>query len=574
MIPGAHSAEALAAGAAQAGRRAGESLLSLQGRDGTWAFGVAAGAAPETDLILLDVWRHPPGVRAWTPPNPGRIERAVRNLLARQLPDGGLAIYPHGPADLDATAKAYFALKVAGMPAESEAMRAARECILGLGGLHRTSVWVQIELGVFGLYAGYPAVPPEMILLPGGFDTMPSWMRMRAIPLAILTASEQGHRVPDGFDLQELTGDERSGEDRVGGNGRFAPLMRLMGRYPIGPVRARALRQCARALEHAPAGSLTATRYALMAMDALGYTKDHPSQRESEAQFERLVTDDGERLSIGPCCAEASDTALATFALGEAGLRIPPGASAWLAAQDLSRQSADVRALGLLALMHSGPRVNRDAVELLVRAQAKDGGWPADETCPDTTGRVLEALCRAGELPPEHPAIRRGVEYLMRSQGLDGSWSGRWGVKYVYGTFLALRGLAAAGVNDREACVLRGGEWLRSVQNPDGGWGESCASDDGQGFVAAPSTASQTAWAVAGLIAGGDTDSMSVQNGIEWLAGRQRADGGWDEDLATATEVPRELYLVRHSYRYAYPLLALAAYDQACRGGAPARSSR
>lgn len=574
MIPGAHSAEALATGAAEASRRAVEYLLSLERQDGAWEWEVGDGAALETELILLELWRHPPESGAWTPPNPGRIERAVRNILARQLPDGGLAIYPQGPADLDATVKAYFALKVAGVPAESGAMRAARECILRLGGLHRTGRWVKIEFGLFGLYEGYPAIPPETILLPGGFDTMPSWMRTRAIPLAILSASRQGRRVPDGFNLRELVADSQSREEQAIGSGRFTALLRLMDRYPIGPVRSRALRQCAGAMERIPAGSFTAMRYALMAMEAPGYPGGRGGRRALEEQLERLVTDNGERLSTQPCRAELLDTALAACAFGEGGVEVPKGAAGWLIAQDLSRQNADLTALVLLALMHCGGSNTESAVALLIRTQGKDGGWPADETCPDTTGRVLEALCRAGKLPADDPAVRRGVEYLLRSQELDGSWSGRWGVKYIYGTFLALRGLAAAGVDERDASVLRGGEWLRSVQNPDGGWGESCASYDGQGFVAAPSTASQTAWAVAGLIAGGDTDSMSVQNGIEWLAGRQRSDGGWDEEVATATEIPRELYLARHSYGQVYPLLALAAYDQACRGCAPVRSSR
>jgi squalene-hopene/tetraprenyl-beta-curcumene cyclase len=109
------------------------------------------------------------------------------------------------------------------------------------------------------------------------------------------------------------------------------------------------------------------------------------------------------------------------------------------------------------------------------------------------------------------------VEYLQRTQEQDGSWYGRWGVDYIYGTFLALRGLQAAGESDREAYILRAGEWLRSIQNADGGWGESCESYRLGTFAPAESTASQTAWALLGLIAGGDTDSISVRKGIEYL---------------------------------------------------------
>ncbi len=146
----------------------------------------------------------------------------------------------------------------------------------------------------------------------------------------------------------------------------------------------------------------------------------------------------------------------------------------------------------------------RRAVDWLLSMQSSDGGWAAfdvdnnwhplsevpfadhnamlDPTCPDITGRVLEALCAQG-VDPKSPAIRRGVEYLVRTQEPDGSWYGRWGVDYIYGTFLALRGLSAAGESDREAHILRAGEWLRSIQNADGGWGESCASYDNETFM-------------------------------------------------------------------------------------------
>ncbi len=237
------------------------------------------------------------------------------------------------------------------------------------------------------------------------------------------------------------------------------------------------------------------------------------------------------------------------------------------------------RAKGTKAL-EQGAVIKR-AVTWLLAMQSKDGGWAAfdvdnnweflssvpfadhnamlDPTCPDITGRVLEALAACG-LPNDHAAVRRGVEFLVKSQEADGSWYGRWGVNYVYGTFLALRGLQAVGESDREAHVLRAGEWLRSIQNADGGWGESCASYDQHTYVPAPSTPSQTAWAVLGLMAGGDTTSSSVQKGIDYLVETQRADGGWDEALATGTGFPQVFYLQYHYYRHSFPVLALSTY--------------
>src|SRR6266566_7784389 len=157
------------------------------------------------------------------------------------------------------------------------------------------------------------------------------------------------------------------------------------------------------------------------------------------------------------------------------------------------------------------------AVKWMLSMQSKDGGWAAfdadnnwqflsqvpfadhnamlDPSCADITGRVLEALA-AHEVDRKHPAVRRGVDYLVRTQEPDGSWYGRWGVAYVYGTCFALRGLRAMGEDDHEPYIQRANEWLRSIQNPDGGWGESCASYDNDIYTPAESTPSQTAWAL------------------------------------------------------------------------------
>jgi squalene-hopene/tetraprenyl-beta-curcumene cyclase len=189
-----------------------------------------------------------------------------------------------------------------------------------------------------------------------------------------------------------------------------------------------------------------------------------------------------------------------------------------------------------------------------------------DPTCPDITGRVLEALCACG-VSRDHPAVQRGVKYLLKTQEVDGSWYGRWGVDYIYGTFLALRGLAAAGVSELEAPVQRALEWVRANQNFDGGWGESCASYDENRYVAAASTPSQTAWAVLALLAGGDRTSASLRDGVEYLLRTQTSDGTWDEELATGTGFPRVFYLSYHLYRHSFPVMALNCFLQARNAG-------
>jgi squalene-hopene/tetraprenyl-beta-curcumene cyclase len=181
-----------------------------------------------------------------------------------------------------------------------------------------------------------------------------------------------------------------------------------------------------------------------------------------------------------------------------------------------------------------------------------------DPTCPDITGRVLECLCRRGLA--EHESVRRGMVYLLEAQEKDGSWYGRWGVNYVYGTFLAMRGLAATGAPDAKEAITRAAAWLRSVQNADGGWGESCASYGRDRFVAAPSCPSQTAWAVLGLLAAGDRESAAVRRGVEYLLHRQRPDGGWPEEATTGTGFPNVFYLTYAMYRDYFPMLALSQF--------------
>ena len=355
--------------------------------------------------------------------------------------------------------------------------------------------------------------------------------------------------------------------------------------------------------------------YVVMALDALGYGPDDPLRARALGQFNDLIVDDGERFFLQPCFSPVWDTAITGYALAswEGGRPGLAAAADWLLDREIRRKGdwaakrpgvepsgwafeysnefypdIDDTAMVLLALRHISSKdrarqraCHRRALDWLLAMQSKDGGWAAfdadnnwaflsqipfadhnamlDPTCADITGRVLEALAAHG-VGTDHAAVRRGVDWLVRRQEADGSWYGRWGVAYNYGTCFALRGLAVAGESDREAHILRAGEWLRSIQNADGGWGESCASYDRGAFVPAPSTPSQTAWAILGLIAGGDADSLSVQHGIEYLVETQREDGSWDEELSTGTGFPKVFYLNYHFYKDYFPLLALASY--------------
>jgi squalene-hopene/tetraprenyl-beta-curcumene cyclase len=242
--------------------------------------------------------------------------------------------------------------------------------------------------------------------------------------------------------------------------------------------------------------------------------------------------------------------------------------------------------LALSRVEHPNGRYQREsvqrAIDWILSMQCKNGGWASfdkdndrmvfqyvpfadhnamlDPATVDITGRILEMLATYG-YDKNHPAVVKAIKFIKSEQEPDGSWFGRWGVNYIYGTALVLRGLEAIGMDLHEPCIQQGAEWLRMVQNPDGGWGETVGSYDdpslrGQG----DSTASQTAWAILGLLAAGDTRSDCVARGIAHLMRTQRSDGSWDEKFDTGTGFPRVFYLIYHLYRQYFPLLALTTY--------------
>jgi squalene-hopene/tetraprenyl-beta-curcumene cyclase len=221
----------------------------------------------------------------------------------------------------------------------------------------------------------------------------------------------------------------------------------------------------------------------------------------------------------------------------------------------------------------------------MLAMQNRDGGWGAfdrdndreflcyvpfadhnamiDPSTPDLTARVLEALGQLGRRVGD-PAVDHAVKYLRQTQEADGSWFGRWGVNYVYGTWQVLTGLRAIGVPTDDPMMVAGANWLLAYQQSSGGWGESPDSYNdprlrGQG----PTTASQTAWAVLGLIAAGLHQHPATARGIHYLLDTQNEDGTWDESEFTGTGFPRVFYLRYHLYRIYFPLMALSRYTVA-----------
>jgi squalene-hopene/tetraprenyl-beta-curcumene cyclase len=229
-------------------------------------------------------------------------------------------------------------------------------------------------------------------------------------------------------------------------------------------------------------------------------------------------------------------------------------------------------------------QVSQRAIDWIFAMQCKNGGWASfdrdntrmvfqhvpfadhnamlDPPTVDITGRVLEMLAAYGYTQSDK-RVRRAIQFILREQEPDGSWFGRWGVNYIYGTMLVLRGLQAVGVDHHEPYIQQAIEWLRMVQNGDGGWGESCGSyDDPATKGIGPSTPSQTAWAIMGLLAGDDLRSECLSKGIAYLLRTQKADGSWEERHYTGTGFPRVFYLAYHMYRDYFPLIALSTYQR------------
>ena len=359
----------------------------------------------------------------------------------------------------------------------------------------------------------------------------------------------------------------------------------------------------------------------ILALRSLGYADEHPAVVSQLEALGRLVIEDGETLRLQPCLSPVWDTGIALHCLLASGAdphdaRIV-SAARWLLKRESTRlgdwaaKAPGVQPGGwffeyrnafypdtddtaqvltsLAGLTFPQPReegARRAAIhrglDWLLAMQNDDGGFGAfdrgcdkelltyvpfadhnamiDPSCEDITGRALETFAQLG-LPASHPACVAATRFLLSKQDADGSWYGRWGTNYLYGTWLATWGLTRTALEPAHPAIIKAAGWVRSVQNEDGGWGESQRSYEdpstkGRGL----STASQTAWALLTLIAAGETSSDAVARGIDYLLATQREDGSWHDATWTGTGFPRVFYLRYHLYATYFPLLALATH--------------
>ena len=361
---------------------------------------------------------------------------------------------------------------------------------------------------------------------------------------------------------------------------------------------------------------------AVMVYDALGYPESYPPRKLQRDGIDKLLVIGEEEAYCQPCVSPVWDTALACHALLEAGgdeaqRDIKQGLDWLLPRQvldvkgDWAVKRPDVRPGGwafqyanahypdlddTAVVVMAMDRARRDdpggkfdeaiarGREWIEGMQSRDGGFAAfdadnleyylnnipfsdhaallDPPTEDVTARCVSMLAQLGETVQSSPSMAAGVEYLRRTQLKEGSWYGRWGLNYIYGTWSVLCALNAAGVDHQDPIFRRAVDWLVSIQNADGGWGEDAVSYrlDYKGYEPAPTTASQTAWALLGLMAAGEVENPAVARGMKYLIDTQTKKGLWDEQRYTATGFPRVFYLRYHGYSKFFPLWALARY--------------
>ena len=368
-------------------------------------------------------------------------------------------------------------------------------------------------------------------------------------------------------------------------------------------------------------GIYPAMANAVMMYDALGYPADHPDAAIAWASVRKLLVEEADRAYCQPCLSPVWDTCLAGHAIAEAETAASAEldrACAWLLDRQINEVKGDwaearpdappggwafqyenayypdvddTAVVGML-LHRNGHAGNAGAIsrarDWILGMQGNDGGWGAfdadnnhhflnhipfadhgallDPSTADVTARCVSFLAQTGS-PVSHPAMARGLDWLRAAQEADGSWFGRWGTNYIYGTWSVLCALNAADVPVSDPAVARAVDWLLDHQRGDGGWGEDCESyGEAPAGASRVSTPSQTAWALLGLMAAGAADHAAVDRGIEYLMATQRPDGEWDEAPYTAVGFPRVFYLRYHGYRLFFPLLALARFRNLRRG--------
>lgn len=517
-------------------RRGRTALLKHKHPDGHWTGTTECDEPLEAELVLLLAF-----LGKFDDP---RIPLATNHLLASQQPGGGWG-------DLSASVKAYFALKLGGQGAGAPHMTRAANAIRAQGGAGAADPLTRVWLALLGQvpYSACAPAPVQAVLLPGwlgGVGATPEWNRAVRVALGLIEAHEPVAVVPEARGVSELFVRPVAAKKA---NGRRPFLNRA--------IRASANWLRSRYAEDGPDASFRALAFTAVALKSLGVPTDDAEMRWVLAQIENLCVIDGDRLRVRPFRTPVRDTAVSLVALGG-----DAGGAEWLLERD-SRSAplprdAETTALMLTALARGGhvmsvasSEVVYQALNRLLAAQNRDGGWPAfdrgaagDPSCPAITACVLEALGHFG-FRLGQPPVDAATRFVLERQEISGQWRTRWGTGALQTTWQVFVGLHAVGFDVYGLPVRRAVRWLKESQNADGGWG---------------ATPSETAWAVLALLTAGEGESDEVRAGVEFLAGTQRADGTWAEKGFAGTGFGPGTKLARDLDALCFPLLALTRY--------------
>lgn len=402
--------------------------------------------------------------------------------------------------------------------------------------------------------------------------------------------------------------------------------LKMMEKYNFSPRKEEALALAEKwTIEHQDesgdwGGIIPAMLNSLLGLHCRGYKPDHPVMKKGLEAVDKFCIETDEDFHTQPCVSPVWDTGLMILAMLDSGMAPDHPAlvkaGEWLIEKQIFRDgdwkfknktgpqggwafefwndffpdtddtSVVIMALHRLKLKNEEDKTRRlkAATEWVLSMQCKGGGWGAfdvdndmeilneipygdlkamiDPPTADLTGHVLEML-GVTNYPAPQEKIDRAVAFIRKKQEHEGCWWGRWGVNYIYGTHMVICGLVALGLDPREAYIMHATQWLNSCQNEDGGWGETCLSYGNRNLMGqGKSTASQTAWAILGLIAGGEGKSECVRRGIEYLVTTQNDDGSWTEPEYTGTGFPNHFYMNYHFYRNYFPLMALGRFRE------------
>jgi len=541
-------------------------LLSLQDPQGYWCAELESNVTITAEVLLLH--------KIWGTDKTRPLDKIETYLRSQQRHYGGWELFYGDGGELSTTIEAYMGLRLLGVPPEDQALVRAQQFIVDRGGISQSRIFTKMHLALIGCYdwRGLPSLPAWIMLLsppmPFTIYEMASWARGSTVPLVIVFDQKPVYCLDSPITLDELY---------VEGMDQDRHTLPRQGNWTDGFVYLDYLFKWAEKHQLVPGRRDS------------GLGSNHPALvRGGQWLLEQQILDYGDwavknRQGMPGAWAfefqnrfypDVDDTAIVCMALHA--LQLP---------NEALKQRAIARGVNWIATM-----------------QCKPGGWAAfdvdndqawlnalpygdlkamiDPNTVDVTAHVVEMMGRlqssdspylaATQLTPER--LERALAYIRREQEPDGSWFGRWGVNYVYGTGSALTALALVGSEENGPVLERGVAWLVGCQNLDGGWGETCRSYDdptlkGQGV----STPSQTAWVLIGLLAAGQAlDNFAfpgIEGGISYLVNSQNPDGFWDEAEFTGTGFPSHFYLRYHLYRQNFPLIALGRYQHLQQAG-------